>query len=59
MKPKIIVVDDDNEIRELLQEYLNKNGFETETAESGHVLFKKLEYFPADIIILDIMMPGD
>jgi|TARA_B110000438_G_C15742578_1_gene619176 two-component system, OmpR family, phosphate regulon response regulator OmpR len=55
----ILVVDDDNRIRELVREYLEKNSFLITTAKNVQDAKKKLEILKFDIIILDIMMPGE
>ena len=57
-KLHILVVDDDDRIRALLKEYLNENNFIVSTAENAEVAKKKLETLKFDILILDIMMPG-
>ena len=56
--PKIMVVDDEPDLREMLKIMLYKEGFETETAEDGAEFLNKLETFNPDIVTLDIMMPG-
>ncbi len=56
--PKIMVVDDEPDLREMLGLMLNKEGFETETAENGSDFLDKLDEFNPDIVTLDIMMPG-
>ena len=56
---QILVVDDDQVIRELLSEYLTKAGFSVIAAEDGVEMAKQLQSNQPDIIILDIMMPGD
>jgi DNA-binding response OmpR family regulator len=56
---QILIVDDDTEIRELLQEYLAKAGFAVTTAAEGVAMFQCLTQMTPDLIILDIMMPGD
>jgi two-component system OmpR family response regulator len=56
---KLLVVDDDQEIRELLTEYLHKNGFHVESAEEGNAMRRQLAAHHFDLIVLDIMMPGD
>lgn len=56
---RILIVDDDNEIRELLSSYLSQNGYETEVLESGENLIEQLQLTPVDLIILDLMMPGE
>ena len=57
-KIHILVVDDDDGIRNLLKDYLFNNNYIVSTAENGDQAKKKLEYFQFDIIILDVMMPG-
>ena len=54
----ILVVDDDNRIRELVKEYLEENNFLVTTASDAFDAKNKLEIIKFDIIILDIMMPG-
>ena len=55
----IVVVDDDEEIRGLLQEYLQQNGFVTYTASNGEELDAVLAKHDADLIVLDLMLPGE
>tara|TARA_B100001123_G_scaffold148661_1_gene172215 strand:- start:1554 stop:2231 length:678 start_codon:yes stop_codon:yes gene_type:complete len=55
----ILVVDDDNRIRELVKEYLEENNFIITTANNSFDAKKKLEILKFDILILDIMMPGE
>tara|TARA_Y100001958_G_C21115943_1_gene461529 strand:+ start:115 stop:792 length:678 start_codon:yes stop_codon:yes gene_type:complete len=57
-KVHILVVDDDNRIRTLLKEYLSENNYIISTAEDSAEAKKKMEYLKFDIIILDVMMPG-
>ena len=57
-KLHILVVDDDDRIRSLLKEYLNENNFIVSTAENSEEAKKKLGYLKFDIVILDVMMPG-
>jgi two-component system phosphate regulon response regulator OmpR len=54
----ILVVDDDDRIRGLLKDYLTDNNYIISTAENAEQAKNKLEYFKFDIIILDVMMPG-
>ena len=56
---QILVVDDDKDIRELLAEYLSKNNFDVITAEEGTEMDRQLAMHQPDLIILDIMLPGD
>ena len=55
----ILVVDDDDRIRELVKEYLVKNNFLVTTAKNAYDAKKILEIIKFDILILDIMMPGE
>ncbi len=55
----ILVVDDDNRIRELVKEYLEENGFIVTTAIDAQDAKKKIDIIKFDILILDIMMPGE
>ena len=56
--PHILVVDDDDRIRNLLKEYLNENNFMISTAQNANDAKIKLKHFKFDIIVLDVMMPG-
>ena len=54
----ILVVDDDDRIRGLLKDYLSENNYIVSTAENSQEAKEKLNYINFDIIILDVMMPG-
>lgn len=57
--PKILIVDDDPRLRDLLRRYLGENGFNVLVSENGEAM-KRLwvrEHF--DVLILDLMMPGE
>lgn len=54
----IYIADDEKNIRELIQHFLVKEGFETKTFETGDALLEAFREEPADMIVLDIMMPG-
>lgn len=56
---RILVVDDDEDIRDLLQEYLEKNGFVVITASDGQAMRQLWPAQRFDLMVLDIMMPGD
>ena len=56
---QILVVDDDDRIRELVKQYLEEKKFLVTTARDSSDAKKKLEIIKFDIIILDIMMPGE
>jgi two-component system alkaline phosphatase synthesis response regulator PhoP len=55
---KILIVDDEEDIRELLKYNLQKEGFEVSTAENGEVALEMMSTFKPDLILLDVMMPG-
>ena len=55
--PKILVVDDDPDIVEILRYNLSLNGYEVKTAVNGKQAIKKAKLFSPEIILLDIMMP--
>ena len=56
---RLLVVDDDADIRELLSAYLARYDMAVETAADGAGLFEKLDHARFDLIILDIMLPGE
>jgi DNA-binding response OmpR family regulator len=55
----IMIVDDDREIRELVGNFLKKNGLQVTFAADGRQMRAFLESMTVDLIVLDIMMPGD
>ena len=57
--PHALVVDDDDRLRELLVKYLSENGFLVVAAKDAHDAREKLKILQCDIIILDLMMPGE
>ena len=56
---RLLIVDDDPEIRELIEAYLVQQGFEVSCAESGKQMFELLEQDKYDLIVLDLMLPGE
>ena len=54
----ILIVDDDDRIRNLLKDYLSDNSYIVSTAENADQAKEKLQFIKFDIIILDVMMPG-
>ena len=58
MKTKIMVVDDDPNIRELVRLYLEKEGFEVTCAERGDEAVKVFRASPPNLMLLDVMLPG-
>ncbi len=57
-KNHILIVDDDDRIRNLLKDYLSENNYIVSTAENAQQAKERLKYIKFDIIILDVMMPG-
>ena len=57
-KHQILIVDDDDRIRNLLKDYLTENNYIVSTAENANQAKEKIEYLKFDIMILDVMMPG-
>ena len=55
----VLVVDDDAEIRKLLGEYLERNGFRVSLATDGAEMRRALNRSRPDIVVLDLMLPGD
>ena len=55
----ILLVDDDQEIRELLQTYLSRAGFQVRTVGDGAGFRLALQEQPADLVILDVMLPDE
>ena len=57
-KAHILIVDDDDRIRDLVKEYLNQNNYLVSTAKNSNDAFEKTKIIKFDLIVLDIMMPG-
>jgi two-component system phosphate regulon response regulator OmpR len=57
--PHILVVDDDRRLRQLLQKFLMENGFLVSTAENATDAEAKLQSLAFDLMIVDVMMPGE
>jgi DNA-binding response OmpR family regulator len=58
MSRLVLVVDDDQEIREMLCVLLQINGFATDEAQDGLVALQKIRQRPPHIVLLDVMMPN-
>ena len=58
LKQKVLIVDDDENISELISLYLEKEQFDTETAADGEEALKIAKVYDPDLILLDIMLPG-
>jgi two-component system OmpR family response regulator len=59
MMQRILVVDDDPGLRELLDGYLRDSGFEVQTVPDGEAMGAELTRTPFDLIVLDLMLPGE
>ena len=59
MSKRIIVVDDDRVIQEIIAFVLSRHGFDVEAISNGHQLHRLLTLQLPDLIILDVMMPGE
>ena len=57
-KQKILIVDDDNNIAELISLYLTKECFETKIVNDGELALKEFQTFRPNLILLDLMLPG-
>jgi two-component system OmpR family response regulator len=56
---RILMVDDDPGIRDVVSDFLGKHGYRVETAADGREMDEALERGPVDLIVLDIMLPGE
>jgi DNA-binding response OmpR family regulator len=57
--PNVLVVDDDAGIRDLLADYLAKQGMTVKTARDGKEMDERLGGFSPDLVVMDLMMPGE
>ncbi|MBK3736374.1 response regulator [Azospirillum brasilense] len=57
--PHLLVVDDDREIRTLLSQFLTRHGFRVTGAKDGVEMMRTLDTARVDLIVLDLMMPGE
>jgi two-component system OmpR family response regulator len=58
-RPHILIVDDDREIRSLLSRFLRKHGMRVDTAADGREMFAVLDAGRFDLLVLDLMLPGE
>lgn len=58
-RPKLLVVDDDAELRDLTSEYLSRQGFEVRTVADGVEMDEAMERERPDLLVLDLMLPGE
>jgi len=59
LEPHLLVVDDDARLRDLLRRYLSENGFRVTVAANAQEARANLASFAFDLIVLDVMMPGE
>jgi DNA-binding NtrC family response regulator len=57
-KRKILIVDDEQPVRDSLREWFLEDGFDVQTAEDGNAALRKMHDGPYDIMVLDLKMPG-
>lgn len=58
-QPSILVVDDDAKLRDLLAQYLGREGFRVRTANDGNAMDLLIAQSPPDLVVLDLMLPGE
>src|ERR1700694_580397 len=59
VSPKILVIDDDPRLRDLLVRYLTEQGFQAQAIPDARELDKKLQRDPPHLVVLDLMLPGE
>lgn len=57
--PLVLIVDDDREIRDLLSQFLTKHGYQTKAVSDGQHMWRSLDSHPVDLVVLDLMLPGE
>ena len=58
-QPSILVVDDDPKLRDLLAQYLGREGFRVRTANDGNAMDRVIAESQPDLVVLDLMLPGE
>ncbi len=58
-RERIVVVDDEEDVRDTFAEYLTMRGYDVSTAESGEALRARVEEGPLDLVLLDLNLPGE
>lgn len=58
-RERIVVVDDEEDVRDTFAEYLTMRGYDVSTAESGEALRARVEEGPFDLVLLDLNLPGE
>jgi two-component system OmpR family response regulator len=59
MRDRVLIVDDDEDIQSLLEEYLRKNGFDAQAVADGKSMWDALAIRPVSMVVLDLMLPGE
>ena len=59
VSPKILVIDDDPRLRDLLVRYLTEQGFQVHALADGREIDKRLQRDPPHLLVLDLMLPGE
>ncbi|HEX4986234.1 MAG TPA: response regulator [Burkholderiales bacterium] len=59
MRDRVLIVDDDEDIQSLLEEYLRKNGFDAHAVADGKAMWEALSERPVSLVVLDLMLPGE
>ncbi|MBF0295544.1 MAG: response regulator [Magnetococcales bacterium] len=54
----MLIIDDERQVRDVLQQILDRAGYQTEVAEDGEEGLRRFREQPADLVITDILMPG-
>ena len=57
-KKRILIIEDDEEMRSLMKDFIEEEGYEADSVEKGTYAFRKLLTEPFDLIITDVRMPG-
>lgn len=55
---KVMIVDDENDLRDMINLMFQKEGYDTEMAQDGVDFLEKIDNFQPDLVTLDVMMPG-
>lgn len=58
-KPHILVVDDDPQIGDLLEDYLQQHGYRVTSVRDGRQMWQALKKYQIDLVVLDVMLPGE
>lgn len=58
-KIKILIIDDDTRLRELLKEYLNNNNYDTDIVKNSKEASEMIQNNQYDLLIIDVMLPGE